>query len=120
MVQDPSTRNNCLIHHTRRHLQEIQDPGPSPQGPLKFSLRQFIRRRVSNGCGEGDLGENGHGGGGECCEEGEEEDGRGDHGERWEYEPVFGVLGILRTECLPKRPGRDTGPGNQQLCGVKH
>ena len=72
----PSTRNNCLIHHTRR-LQEIHDPGSGPQGPLKFSLRQFVRRRVSNGRGEGDLEENGHGGGGECCEEGEATMARG-------------------------------------------
>ena len=101
-VQDPGTQDNHLVQHTRRHLQEIHDPGSGSHSPLKFELRQFICGYVTDGCWEEDLGENGHDGGDGCGEEREEEDGRGDYGERSGYKPFFDVPDILWAERLPQ------------------
>jgi hypothetical protein len=109
-VHDPGTRHNGLIQHTRGHLQEIDDPGFGSHGLLEFPLRRFVWGRVADGSGEDDLGEGGHDGGDERCEEREEEDRRYDRGERWEHEPFFDVFDSLWPEHLPQRPCRDTDP----------
>ena len=119
MIQDPGTRHNRLIQHTRCHLQDIHDNGFGSHPPLDFLLRRLVGVCVADGRGEEDLGENGYGGGDESCEEREEEDRRSERGERWEYESFFYVLDSLWAERLPQRPGRDTDPCDQQLRGVR-
>lgn len=119
MVQDPGTRDDRLIQHTRCHLQEIHDPGFGSRGLLDLPFRRFLWGGVANGCGEEDLGNGGYGGGDERCKEREEKDWRGKRGEGWEYESFCEVLDFVWAERLPQRPGGDTDPGDQQLYGVR-